>query len=57
MHAPSAIHISKSTQTSVPHTPICPGASYGPHTSIPLNFPTGCLFDLNPISIGPSAVE
>src|SRR5215207_3842778 len=55
MQAPSDMHMSKSTQTSVPHTPNWPGASYGPHTSIPWNFPTGCLFDLNPMSIGPSA--
>src|SRR5215218_8171877 len=55
MQAPSDMHMSKSTQTSVPHIPNCPGASYGPHTSIPWNFPTGCLFDLNPMSIGPSA--
>src|SRR5215213_2375172 len=54
MQAPSEMHMSKSTQTSVPHIPNWPGASYGPHTSIPWNFPTGCLFDLNPMSIGPS---
>src|SRR3954470_6835699 len=55
MQAPSDMHMSKSTQTSVPHIPNWPGASYGPHTSIPWNFPAGCLFDLNPMSIGPSA--
>src|SRR5215210_1033534 len=51
------MQISKSTQTSVPHIPNCPGGSYWPHTCIPWNFPTGCLFDLNPMSIGPSAAE
>src|ERR671931_1580793 len=35
IHAPSATHISKSTVTSVPHIPSCPGGSIGPHTFIP----------------------
>ena len=35
MQAPSAMQISKSTVTSVPQIPTCPGGSIGPHTFIP----------------------
>src|SRR5215210_9061036 len=57
IHAPSAMHISKSTHTSFPHIPSCPGASKGPHTLIPWNVPACCLSDLKPGSIGPSTLE
>src|SRR5919205_1075760 len=53
IHAPSATHISKSTVTSVPHIPNCPGGSIGPHTFIPSKAPVTCLFYLKFGSIGP----